>query len=308
VRAAQIRLLYSNSITAFRVTILAVLVLAYFQWNVVRHALILGWAPYMLLVSVGRFVLVRRFWRATPGYAQVVRWGAAYAAGAGLAAGGWGVAGILLYPEASLMHQIFLVFVLGGMMLGGASLLAPRPEAFLAFLIPTGLLPAIRLMYRCDEAHLAMGLLAVVFTAATLTTTWRFYRTIESSLDLRFENQDLVEDLRAAKNQTEALNQQLELRVQERTAELRRAAELLQAEIARRERMEDELLRVRNLESLGLLAGGIAHDFNNFLTIVQSNIELAKMRLDPAEAVQEILEQTAGACQRAASLSSQLTR
>jgi hypothetical protein len=36
----------------------------------------------------------------------------------------------------------------GGMMLGGASLLAPRREAFLAFLIPTGLLPAIRLVYQ----------------------------------------------------------------------------------------------------------------------------------------------------------------
>ena len=70
------------------------------------------------------------------------------------------------------------------------------------------------------EEHLAMGLLVTVFTCATLTTTWRFYRTIESSLNLRFENHDLVEDLQIAKNQTDALNQQLELRVQERTAEL----------------------------------------------------------------------------------------
>ena len=54
----------------------------------------------------------------------------------------------------------------------------------------------------------------------------------------------------------------------------------LRAEIEHREQMEEELLRVRNLESLGVLAGGIAHDFNNFLTIVQGNIELAKMQLE----------------------------
>ena len=132
--------------------------------------------------------------------------------------------------------------------------LAARPEAFLAFLVPTGLLPALRLALQGDEQHLAMGLLAALFTVVTLTITWRFYRVIASSLSLRFENRDLVEDLQAAKHQTEALNQQLERRVQERTAELRESAELLRAEIARRERTEEELLRVRNLESLGVLA------------------------------------------------------
>ena len=88
-----------------------------------------------------------------------------------------------------------------------------------------------------------------------------------------------MEDLQIAKNQTDALNQQLELRVQERTAELHQSTERLRAEIKQREQMEEELLRVRKLESLGVLAGGIAHDFNNFLTIVQGSIEVAMMRL-----------------------------
>jgi len=49
---------------------------------------------------------------------------------------GWGGAGILLYPEARLTNQVFLVFVLGGMMLGASSVLTARPAAFLPFLIP----------------------------------------------------------------------------------------------------------------------------------------------------------------------------
>ena len=70
--------------------------------------------------------------------------------------------------------------------------------------------------------------------------------------------------------------------------------------------MEEELLRVRKLESLGMLAGGIAHDFNNVLTIVQVNIEQAKMRFAPGAPVREILEETASACESAVVLSSQL--
>jgi signal transduction histidine kinase/CheY-like chemotaxis protein len=306
VRAAQIRLLYENAATGIAVTTIAAPVLGYFQSQFVQYRIVLGWLVYMLLVSAVRFILTRRYWRTSPSYTQTTQWSAAFAIGAGLAGVGWGAAGILLYPEAQLMNQVVLVFVLGGMMLGGASLLAPRPEAFLAFLIPTGLLPAIRLMLEGNKEHIVMGLFATLFTVSILITTWRFHGAIASSLNLQFENQDLLRDLQIVTDRTEALNQQLEVRVQERTAELHESTVQLRAEIKQRESMEEELLRVRNLESLGTLAGGIAHDFNNFLTIVQGNIELAKLRLNPDAPVQEILDQTASACQRAAFLSSQL--
>ena len=191
-------------------------------------------------------------------------------------------------------------------MLGAASLLAPRTEAFLAFMVPAGLAPAIRLAVQGDEGHLAVGLLAALFTFATIATTRRIHLTIVSSLNLQFENQDLVEDLRSAKRETEALNEQLEVRVQERTAELLRSTVQLREEIAQRRQIEEELLQARKLESLGVLAGGIAHDFNNFLTIVQGNIEMAKMQMDLDEPLQATLNQTSIACQQVAFLSSQL--
>jgi signal transduction histidine kinase len=306
VRAAQVRLLFANAHTGTAVTTFAAPALAYFQWGVVRHPIVLGWLIYTLLISAARLLVTQRYSRTAPGDIDVNRWMNAFTSGATLAGTGWGLAGILLYPEGQLMNQVFLVFVIGGMMLGAASLLAPRPEAFLAFLLPTGVLPAIRFLSGGDEEHVVMGVLTVIFTVATLATTWRIHRTIESSLELQFENQDLVEHLKAAKHHAEALNRQLERRVEERTFELHQAAERLRAEITQREQMEEELLRVRKLESLGVLAGGIAHDFNNFLTVIQGGIESASMRLSPETPLREILDETATACQRAASLSSQL--
>ena len=304
--ATQVRLLYGNANVGVAVTLVATSILGRVQWGVVAHPIILSWCLYMFLVAAGRLTLARCYWRSAPSSLETRRWRTRFAVGAGLAGIGWGAAGILLYPETRLMNQLFLVFILGGMMLGGASILAARPEAYLAFIVPAGLAPAARLALQGDEAHLAMALMAGLFTLAIIITTRRIHLTIISSLDLRFENATLVENLQAATHRAEALNEQLEVRVQERTAELHRSTQQLRAEIAQREQIEEQLLRARKLESLSVLAGGIAHDFNNFLAVVQGNVELAKARLDRDAPVQAILDETASACKRAASLSSQL--
>jgi signal transduction histidine kinase/CheY-like chemotaxis protein len=306
VLSAQLGLLYANTSLGVGVNLLAATILASLQWEMVQKSVVAGWWLYMTLVSVVRYAFARGYRHALPTHREIGKWRRAITVAAGLTGAGWGGAGILLYPPAHLTNQVFLVFVVGGMMLGASSVLAPRPEAFLTFLIPAGLGPAIRFFVEGDETHVAMGLLAVVFTLATLITTGRIYRMVDSSLRLQIENRDLVEDLQSANLETAALNQALELRVQERTAELHRSAEQLRAEIAQREQTEEELLRARKLESLGVLAGGIAHDFNNFLTVVQGNIEMAKVELNPKDAAQEFLDQATSACQRAKFLSSQL--
>jgi hypothetical protein len=223
--SAQTRLLFQNSTIGVGITILAATTLAVLQWGFAPRHLVLGWWLYMVLITVSRDALVRRYKRASPEDTEVSAWRAAFVVGAALAGIGWGGTAILLYPETHLTNQLFLVFILGGMMLGAGFLLAPRPEAFLAFLIPTGLIPTVRLVIQGDKMHSAMGLLTGVFTVATVITTARICRTLASSLSLQFENRGLLEDLRTAKKQTEALNQALELRVQERTAELNRSTE-----------------------------------------------------------------------------------
>ncbi len=112
--------------------------------------------------------------------------------------------------------------------------------------------------------------------------------------------------LKEAQSALQKAHDELAARVTDRTAELERANEQLRAEMEQRKQVEEELLRARKLESVGVLAGGIAHDFNNFLTVVIGNIALTKVKLQAAEPVDDLLEQTAKACKRAVLLASQL--
>jgi signal transduction histidine kinase/ActR/RegA family two-component response regulator len=220
VLAAETRLLYENAGTGTVVTIVIAFLLAYAQWDAIPRAVVSAWVVYMLLMSAVRFLLVRRYWRAAPSVADSARWNVAFVFGVAMAAAGWGGAAIVLYTPARPINETFLVFVVGGVMLGGASLLAARPEAFVTFLLPTGLLIASRLTATGGEDHLMMGFLSALFTVATLSTTWRFHRMIESAIRLRFDNHELIENLQTAKTQAEALNRELELRVSDRTARL----------------------------------------------------------------------------------------
>jgi signal transduction histidine kinase/ActR/RegA family two-component response regulator len=223
VQAAQTRLLYENASTSVVASVLIALPLAYAHRRVISTLVISTWLLFVVVVALLRWVIARRYWRASPGEASSGEWIAAFVAGTALAASAWAMAGMLFYAPAHPTNGFFLMFVLGGVMLGGASLLAARREAFLTFFLPIGLLTAIRLASEGGEEHLMMAFLVSLFTAATVATTWRFHLTIASSLELRFDNLDLIENLRAAKRRADALNRDLELRVRERTAMLTEA-------------------------------------------------------------------------------------
>ena len=205
VRVEQIRMLYHNATLAAGVTVIVASVLSYLQWKVIPHPIVLAWLAYMTAVSLVRFGLGQFCPHLATDLQNTRKWMVAFLIGTGLSGAGWGVAGIVLYPEAHLTNQVFLAFVLGGMMVGGASVLAARIEAFALFILLSGLPTAVRMLRQGDDVHLAMGLLAALYTVATLITAWHLYLTIVSSLELRFENQDLLASLRVSTDQAEAL-------------------------------------------------------------------------------------------------------
>jgi len=77
-------------------------------------------------------------------------------------------------------------------------------------------------------------------------------------------------------------------------------------DITERKRMESEGQRMRNLESLGLLAGGIAHDFNNLLSAIFGNIDLARHATPRASEPYQLLGNAANAIDKARRLTAQL--
>jgi PAS domain S-box-containing protein len=77
-------------------------------------------------------------------------------------------------------------------------------------------------------------------------------------------------------------------------------------DLTERRRVEQNLLRVARLESLGVLAGGIAHDFNNVLAVVLGTLTLAARQPDAGPLTRALLLEAEQAADRARGLARQL--
>jgi signal transduction histidine kinase len=96
--------------------------------------------------------------------------------------------------------------------------------------------------------------------------------------------------LRGARDDLAQANEDLERRVEERTADLEQARAALLQDIEEQKRLEAQLRQAQKLESVGTLAAGVAHDFNNILNIIKGYASMLAGRPDTAEHVKVIDE------------------
>jgi signal transduction histidine kinase/CheY-like chemotaxis protein len=115
-----------------------------------------------------------------------------------------------------------------------------------------------------------------------------------------------IKKRKQAEENIQKAHNRLEELVAERTKQLRESNIELQNEIFEKNKMQEELLKAKKLESVSVLAGGIAHDFNNILTAIMGNINLALLYTDHDDKRHNLLTKAEKASLRAKDLTQQL--
>jgi diguanylate cyclase (GGDEF)-like protein/PAS domain S-box-containing protein len=188
VQSAQLRQLFFASKVSLVTSTLLAAILAYMQREVIAPSVVLAWLSLVVLVAFSRSVLVNAYQRSpvdddTATHVWLVRFRL------GVLAVGvvWGSAGFLMFPSNDPQHQVFLVFILAGLSLGGVSSFSDDLVSAVVFSI-TALLPlAIRLFITGDRLSVAMGIAEILYLGYIIISLRHINRTMTENIVLRLE-------------------------------------------------------------------------------------------------------------------------
>ena len=180
--------------------VLGALILCGVLWQQQASWVMAAWLAAILVNQAWRGLLARAYRRAEPRVADAARWGAYWAVGSTLAGALWGAAAVAMFPASPSYQALFIVCQFG-VILGGLNLTAVYKPSFYGFVLAV-LVPLItRVAVEGDQVHLfTAGVLGVVLVFV-LAFGHQVNGVLTQSLAMRYENVDLIRELKA---QTEA--------------------------------------------------------------------------------------------------------
>jgi hypothetical protein len=214
----QVRLLHDNALLSQLVALINSGILAYVLWPEVEHRRILGWLGCMVAVSLLRLGEARAFARARAPERQILVWRNRFVLGAFTSGVLWGATGALLFPAGSLPHQVFVSFVVAGMVAGAVATLSPVMRAFALFALPALAPVVLQFLIHESPLHFPMSFMGVLFGLAMATVARHVNATVRESLSVSARNAQLVDVLKRNNEHTEQLNRRLLSEIDQRRA------------------------------------------------------------------------------------------
>lgn len=196
VRAEQIRLLYHQGVPIQTLGILTAIISVIMFWKVADHVMLGLWLGVHVVVSLIRLAATVKFTRSNiVEYRALERWGRFYVAGTFISGLIWGSLSLFFNPAWPTAYQVTLIMIYTGIIAGAFNTNSSLFVAFPVFYLPpTGFL--IYMMLRQPvEGFFVIASLFMIYTVLMYISALKFHNRLAHSLEVRFENERLAEQL-----------------------------------------------------------------------------------------------------------------
>lgn len=185
---------------------IAWLLVGYVMSKVVPLNRVLFWLALMLLAEGCCFLMTLSFKRSNPQIHDAGRWSRLHGLFAVTSGIAWGSSTWLMWPLGNLEYQELLLLVLSGVSAVGVISNATMRRATFGLVVPIWVMALTRLWSEGTPILLVLAALVVVFAIMILVSGEQMTRTITTSIRLRYENLNLVSELRSAIQTAEGAN------------------------------------------------------------------------------------------------------
>ncbi|HEB73438.1 MAG TPA: PAS domain S-box protein [Nitrospirae bacterium] len=193
--AEQVKLAYSQIGFGLLATMFCAIVYMTVVWDDVPFARLLIWFTALTALTFIRSLSSTIFFRQKPGAEGAFRWSVIFNASAFLSGLLWGMAGVFLFPDNFIGHQVFLILLVAGLSAGTASTYTAIKWAAPLFILPSMGILTIKVFTINGDIYQEMGAVMVLYIFAILGSAGRINRATMNTLSLRFENVDLIVEL-----------------------------------------------------------------------------------------------------------------
>lgn len=209
VRAEQLRTRLSVYLSLILSQVVLQFLFVYLFWEQAPHQLLLSWlaAFYALhLVELFKWAFHRSKLNTVQDCKEWHMHFTVFALAAGIM---WGVAAVVFFP-ADLGYQSLLICVMLGLVAGAVTTNPVHPPSLYGYLFGIMLPLIVRVSLEQDTIHWILVLMLGVYVAVVVLEGRGLNKTFVLSLQQRFENSSLLQQLTAQKAETEAARKQLE--------------------------------------------------------------------------------------------------
>lgn len=188
IRKEQVYLLYKPTLGAAIASLISASLLAFMQWQVIDHLIILLWFTAISLVTIARIISWALFFRTNPGLLKIKYWEKLSIVIMIFSAATWAAAGIYLFPEGDYARQTATVVILAGMAAGAVTTLSALRVPVFIFL-PSAMLPVtLHLFFEATDMTTALGVLCVIYIFFLSTSANQNYNTHLQNITLRIKS------------------------------------------------------------------------------------------------------------------------
>lgn len=212
VRAEQIRLVHHQGVTIQFLGIITAIISVVMFWKVASHTTLLVWFVILVILSIIRIVETVSFnKKIITDYSVIRKWGNGYVLGTFLSGIVWGSLAFLFDASWPAPYQVILFVIYTGITAGAFNTNTPLFIAFPAFYLPPVLCLVYVMLQQASQGFAELAGLFIIYIVLMYISAIKFHNRLVFTLNLRFENEQLAEQLSESNRQLAKLADKDEL-------------------------------------------------------------------------------------------------